>query len=156
MKMENMQSNIIEAEPFVDGYLLYLMAQASAAVSAAFHRQIEEQGIPVWKWRILASLYPEKQLKVGQLAQKCLAKQPTLTRQLDRLCREGLTRRGAAKADRRGVVISLTQDGKMVAEKLISLAREHEADVLKDYSEGQIETLKSMLEELRFRASEPR
>ena len=49
--------------------------------------------MPVWKWRVLASLYPDKALNVGDLARACLTKQPTLTRQLDRLCAAGLTER---------------------------------------------------------------
>ncbi len=150
MQKKNMKSNISTGEhdhdaPFVDDYLLYLMAQASNAISTAFHQQLADQGISVPKWRILASLSPDQTLNVGDLARRCLMKQPTLTRQLDRLCAAGLTHRTHAETDRRGVLISLTPKGQAQAQDLIALAQEHEAMVFKDYGQAQTETLKSVL-----------
>ena len=65
---------------FVDRYLLYLMAQASHRISAEFHNRLTAEGVAVPTWRILASLYPDATLSVGQLARACLTKQSTMTR----------------------------------------------------------------------------
>ncbi|MEM7438212.1 MAG: MarR family transcriptional regulator [Pseudomonadota bacterium] len=136
----------------MDTYLLYLMAQASAAVSQTFHDTLERQGIPVSKWRILASLFPDKKLNVGQLARRCLAKQPTLTRQLDKTCADGLTMRLTEDGDRRGVLICLTAEGRAVAADLVTKAREHEALVMADYSLEDVARLKETLIQLANRA----
>ncbi|MEL6523340.1 MAG: MarR family transcriptional regulator [Pseudomonadota bacterium] len=153
--MEKMQSNIIAPEDeagFVDGYLLYIMAQASAAVSQAFHAQLAEMGVSVATWRILASLYPDGALNVGELASRCLTKQPTLTRQLDRLCAEGWVSRENASDDRRGVIVKLTPEGFKRVSHYVRLAKDHEAKVLADYSDAEVSTLKAMLKDLQQRA----
>ncbi|MEM6460672.1 MAG: MarR family winged helix-turn-helix transcriptional regulator [Pseudomonadota bacterium] len=141
-----------QAESFVDRYLLYIMAQASAAASSAFHGQLADMGVSVPKWRILASLYPDKSLNVGDLARKCLMKQPTLTRQLDRLCAEGLTERRHEDRDRRGVLVTLSAEGRARATRYVAMARQHESEILADYSAEEVAVLKDILIELAERA----
>ncbi|MEO1292627.1 MAG: MarR family transcriptional regulator, partial [Pseudomonadota bacterium] len=135
-------------DAFVDDYLLYLMAQASAAVSAEFHARLAKQGVSVATWRILASLYPNKTLNVGELARSCLAKQPTLTRQLDKLCAEGLTERQNEDRDRRGVLVRLTAEGQTAARRHVEAAKRHEAEVFSQLSPTSVAQLKSTLTEL--------
>lgn len=164
MKVKNMQKKIMKMniidrqrpenaadESFVDGYLLYMMAQASDAASSAFHAQLAAEGVPVATWRILACLYPDLGLNVGDLARRCLLKQPTLTRQLDRLCADGLTQRVHENRDRRGVLVSLTSKGLDKAKSLVTKASQHEAQILSAYSQSEIETFKTMLADLTAR-----
>ena len=164
MKVENMQKKNMKMDvtdrqdsvrdenvSFVDGYLLYMMAHASDAASSAFHAQLASQSVTVPTWRILACLYPDLGLNVGDLARRSLLKQPTLTRQLDRLCADGLTRRVHENRDRRGVLVSLTSKGLAKAEPLIAMARENEARVLSAYTPDQVQTFKSMLDDLTTR-----
>lgn len=155
MQMENMQSNIsTEAEaPFVEDYLLYVLAQASAAASAAFHAQLAEQGVSVGTWRILASLYPDRTRNVGELAKSCLTKQPTLTRQLDRLCAQGWTERAHQSEDRRGVIIRLTPEGQARSADYVAMAKAHERQVLSDYSDDEAAGLKEALRQLILRSA---
>lgn len=148
MQKKNMKSNVSiggDEIPFVDSYLLYILARASEALSREFHAQLADQGVSVPKWRVLASLYPNRSLKVGDLAKKCIMKQPTLTRQLDRLCSQGLTYRVHQKDDRRGVLVSLTEKGKEEAAQYVKLAKAHEARLLQAYSEEEVTKLKSAL-----------
>ena len=133
---------------FTDNYLLYLLAQASAAASEAFHAELTTQGVPVSTWRILASLYPDARLNVGTLARRCLLKQPTLTRTLDRLAADGIIRRLHAKDDRRAVLVELTGDGQRLAAEKVQLAQQHETRVLAGYSEAEVADLKSKLRAL--------
>lgn len=142
------------AEPeeiFTEDYLLYLLAQASSDASAQFHRNLAGQGIPVSKWRVLATLYPARQLTIGQLADHCLIKQSTLTRTIDRLEKSGEVKRRPSSDDRRKVLVELTQDGKSLAADLIEKAKTHESQILSSYSNVEITTLKEMLNMLRQR-----
>ena len=146
-------------QSFTEDYLLYLLAQASSDASAQFHGSLARSGIPVSKWRVLATLYPERQLTIGQLADHCLIKQSTLTRTIDRLEKSGEVRRLLSPDDRRKVMVGLTPGGKELAANLIVRAKEHETEILSSYSAAEIETLKEMLNMLRQRArrlSEPR
>ena len=137
---------------FTDDYLLYLLAQTSAAASEAFHTELEAEGVPITTWRILGSLYPDACLNVGTLARKCLMKQPTLTRTLDRLVDQGIVERRHADGDRRGVLVALTQAGQALARDKITKAKAHEARILGDYSDEDVADLKRRLRQLLVRA----
>ncbi len=115
---------------FTDDYLLYLMARASAALSDEFHAWLASRGVPVSTWRILASLHPDAALTIGELADRCLAKQPTMTRMVDRLARKGLVAREEDSEDRRRARVRLTEAGRAFAAPLVAEARAHEARVL--------------------------
>jgi DNA-binding MarR family transcriptional regulator len=133
---------------FVDHYLLYLMAQASHRISAEFHDQLAAEGVPVSTWRILASLYPDAALSVGQLAQACLTKQSTMTRQVDRLTEAGLLTRAHSATDRRRVSVSLTKKGASQAGRLVGLAEEHERRVLANFDPKKISGFKAVLAQM--------
>ena len=141
---------------FTEGYLLYLLAQASSDASAQFHSSLAREGIPVSRWRVLATLYPNRQLTIGQLADHCLIKQSTLTRTIDRLESSGDVKRLLSSDDRRKVLVGLTPDGKALAAELIAKAKAHETEILSSYSNLEITTLKEMLNTLRQRVRQPR
>lgn len=131
---------------FVDGYLLYLLARASAQASRQFHAQLPGKGVSVSDWRILAVLSgADAGVSVGELAARCLFKQPTLTRAVDRLERRGLVRRDVGDGDRRRVVVSLTGQGAALVSGLIEEARAHEAALLSGYTPEEAGTLRRVL-----------
>ena len=133
---------------FTDDYLLYLLAQASAAISASFHATLAQQGVAVSTWRILASLYPDEALTVSELAHSCMAKQPTMTRMIDRLAADDLVKRIAARDDRRRVRVTLTDAGRTMAAELVDAARTDEARALASYSKQEQAALKATLRAL--------
>ena len=148
VQKQNMKSNISgrdDTPSFVDGYLLYILAHASEALSREFHRELADLGVSVAKWRILASLYPDLTLNVGELARRCIMKQPTLTRQVDRLCAAGLTERVHAEDDRRGVLVSLTRAGRAEASRYVAMAKAHEGRLLSGHSDDDVARLKAAL-----------
>ena len=135
-------------ESFTDDYLLYILAHASDAASNAFHAELRAEGIQLTTWRIFGSLYPNLRLNVGALAKKCLMKQPTLTRTLDRLVEQGIVARTHSADDRRGVLVELTDQGRDLACDKIVKAQAHEAQILQDYTTDEIADLKRRLRRL--------
>lgn len=114
---------------FVDGYLPYLLARASHLISGEFHATLEQKRIPVMHWRVLCSLL-EAPMSVTELADIVIAKQPTMSKLLARMEKQGLIARESDPVDGRGVVVSLTSTGKRIAQPLVRLAKRHEASVL--------------------------
>ena len=84
-----------EDEPFIPGYLAYLLAHASFLFSGQFHARLRERGIPVATWRVLATLSDGDGMTVGELARIALANQPTMTKNIDKLEKAGLVERRA-------------------------------------------------------------
>ena len=78
---------------FVDGYLAYLLAQASQRISAEFHLQVKAAGLSVTEWRVLASLEGSPGETIGTLAVLAITKQPTLSKVVQRMEAEGLVAR---------------------------------------------------------------
>ncbi len=74
---------------FVDGYLAYLLAQASQRISAEFHLQVKAAGLSVTEWRVLASLEGSPGETIGTLAVLAITKQPTLSKVVQRMEAEG-------------------------------------------------------------------
>src|SRR5215203_1679934 len=104
---------------FIDDYLLYLLARASHLVSSEFHQELRHRGVGVPVWRVLASLVgSERGETVTGLAEVCLLQQPTMTKLLDRLVRDGLVRRSQDGRDRRVVRVGLTPRGETIAREL--------------------------------------
>ncbi|MGB0411466.1 MAG: MarR family winged helix-turn-helix transcriptional regulator [Pikeienuella sp.] len=134
---------------FTDDYLLFLLAQASAAASASFHNSLAQQGVAVSTWRILASLYPDDAMTISELAHSCMAKQPTMTRMIDRLAAEGIVVRVPAKTDKRRVLVRLTDAGREKAATLVAAAKIDESEALAGYTAEERATLKATLRRLQ-------
>lgn len=130
---------------FIDDYLLYLLARASHAVSAEFHEQLRRRGVSVPVWRVLASLVGGQGETVTGLAEICLLQQPTMTKLLDRMVRDGLVQRAQDSRDRRVVRVGLTPKGDQMVQDLVQAARQHEAEVLARHPQAEAADLKDLL-----------
>src|SRR5258706_6492826 len=133
---------------FIDDYLSYLLARASHLVSRQFHAQLKPRGLPVPVWRVLSSLSDGDGLPVTELAKVTLFKQPTLTKVIDRMSKQGLVERRASERDRRKVLIYITPKGRSQLGDLLERAKQHERDVLAGHNDGEVERLKGALHTL--------
>lgn len=138
---------------FIDDYLLYLLARASHQASRQFHQVIKAQGVPVPQWRVLATLNDGPRT-IGDLAEITLIQQPTLTKLIDRMAREGLVRRQPHSDDGRKVVVAIAGRGAALVRKLLPQAKRHETDVLAGYDGDEAATLKRILRTLIARTDE--
>jgi DNA-binding MarR family transcriptional regulator len=113
----------------VDGYLPYLLARASHLISGEFHATLARQRIPVMHWRVLCSLL-EAPMSVTELAKVVIAKQPTMSKLLARMEKQGLIVRESDPADRRSLTVRITPEGARLTQPLVRLAKRHEGSVL--------------------------
>ena len=134
---------------FVDDYLLALLARASHVISAEFHARLRGKGVAVGEWRVLATLSDgfggREGTTVGQLADICLMQQPTMTKLLDRMVRNGLVERRAHGEDRRQVLIVSTAKGQALVKELLTLARAHEAELIARHHAPEVQAIKNLL-----------
>lgn len=140
---------------FVEDYLLYLLARVSHVLSGEFHQQLRRRSVGVPVWRVLASLSGSRGETVTGLAEVCLLQQPTMTKLLDRMVRDGLVTRAQDARDRRVVRVALTSKGEALAEELIRAARQHEISVLARYPEMDSMRLKALLRSVLERETKP-
>lgn len=132
-----MSTQITASSPrFVDDYLLSLLARASHVVSSEFHARLRMRGVSVPVWRVLATLSGSTGETVSTLANACLLLQPTMTKVLDRMERDGLVRRRQDPEDRRLVRIHLTPRGEAMVAELLLAARQHESEIVARHPES--------------------
>jgi len=107
-----------------------LLARAAHAVVQGFAAELRRRGMSLPVWRVLAALSARPGETVTGLAEACLLQQPTMTKLLDRMVRDGLVTRAPDARDRRVVRVALTPEGEARAAELAVAAARYEAEVL--------------------------
>ena len=133
---------------FVDDYLGYLLGQANHALFKDFEAVVRTAGLSSLEWRVLATLSGQQPMPVGQLAQKVLSQQPTLTKLLQRLSVQDWVRLGSDTTDQRRTLVQITPTGQRKIAPLIRQARAHEEQVLQHLSAADMARLKDQLRQL--------
>lgn len=130
---------------FVDDFLSSLLIRASHSISSEFLKEIEKQKLAPTEWRVLATLSDGDGLTIGQLADIVIAKQPTVTKIIDRMALAGLVQRQTGEVDRRQTTIYTTDEGKEVVRDLLRKAKAAETASLRHFSDTEIDHLKGTL-----------
>jgi len=118
------------SDPLLDSYLPYLLQKADHLLSKRFHAFLQEAGVQVSEWRVLAVLADHGSLSVQQVADVALLFQPTASHACRRLENEGLLNRVEDNDDRRRKVLSLTDDGRELVDGFTDQAQAFEAEAL--------------------------
>lgn len=134
-----------QSSRFVDGYLSYLLSRAGHVVYREFHAVVHAAGLSTLEWRVLATLSDGDGLTIGDLAREVLAQQPTLTKLVQRMEKAGWVRRGTDPVDARRTLVFETAQGRAVVTHLLHEAKQHEAQLLRDFSRRDVATLKKVL-----------
>ena len=136
------------SERFVHHHLPYLLARASHALWRGFEPQVRAAGLNSLEWRILATLSDGPPLTVGELALEVLAKQPTLTKSLDRLAVQGWVERRADPMDARRSQVAILPAGRRRVRPLLAAATRHEAERLRALGVADAAPLRDALQVL--------
>ena len=140
---------------FVDDYFSYLLWQAAHGVAGQIRQEVRAAGIATPVWRALVALNDGVGQTVGDLAAAVSVLQPTMTKVIDRMERDGYVTRKTGRDDRRKTLIHITADGKKLIRDLLPVAKAHERALLSDYTDKEVATLKRMLRELIARSQKP-
>jgi DNA-binding MarR family transcriptional regulator len=142
-----MVSHVAE-ERFVEQYLPALLTQAAANLVGDFADQVRAAGLSVLEWRVLATLADGDHLPLGLLARRAATKQPTLTRLIDRLVKQGLVLRAPDALDRRQTLVCITRSGQVTVGRLIELAQEHQRSQRDRFGDARWRQLMDLLRDL--------
>jgi DNA-binding MarR family transcriptional regulator len=129
-----------------EGFLPDLLARASHALVRGFAEELRRRGTSLPVWRALAALHASPGLTVTGLAEACLLQQPTMTKLLDRMARDGLVARAPDARDGRVVRVALTPRGEARAAELVAAAARYEVEVLARHP--QAEAIRAVLRDI--------
>ena len=132
----------------INEYLAYLLAQADRQISRQLEAELRSEGVPLEQWRILKTLADGNGRSMGDLADTVLMNHPTLTKTVDRMVSSALVYRVADPADRRKVMIFLSDRGRALSERLDRLVADHQANLVESWGDEHTSQLKRLLEGL--------
>jgi len=142
-------------QPFYEEYLPFLLARAGHQVAGGFHRQLRKHDLSMLSWRVLAALSSRDDWTIGELCAASLAKQPTISKLIDRLEQQGMVARRSDPDDARRVLLSLTERGHRTIEPVLQDASAFNLSLLADYPPEELTALKRLLRDMitRYPAS---
>jgi flavin reductase (DIM6/NTAB) family NADH-FMN oxidoreductase RutF/DNA-binding MarR family transcriptional regulator len=135
-------------QPFYEEYLPYLLARAGHQVALGFHRQLRLHGLNMLSWRVLAALSTRDDWTIGDLCAVCLAKQPTVSKLVDRLLQQRLVSRRDDPTDARRVLVSLTSTGRDRIAPVLQDAAAFNLSLLGRYPTDALTGMKTLLRDM--------
>lgn len=133
---------------FFEDYLSYLLARANFVIYKEFDVEVRAAGLSSLEWRVLATLADSDGLTIGEMASIVLAKQPTLTKLVDRMAASGLLEKHDDSNDLRRTLVFETAKGRKRVRPLLDKAKAHEQAALKPFAARDVEALKGILRSL--------
>ena len=107
-----------------------------------------EHQLETWEFDVLSALRragDPYELSPGQLLTRTLVTSGTMTNRIDRLTQRGLVRRRPDPDDRRGVLVTLTDDGRSLVDAALTDLLEHERAILAQLSAADQHRLAGLL-----------
>lgn len=136
-------------------YLPYRLSVTANAVSRLIARAYETRfGLRIPEWRLLAVLADEGPLSQQALCGRTVMDKVTVMRAARSLVRRGLLRRLPNRADRRSHLLALTTAGSRTYRRIVPLALQHEARLLRVIGRSQAAQLRQWLRLLESAAQD--
>ncbi|MDQ2689508.1 MAG: MarR family transcriptional regulator [Chloroflexota bacterium] len=131
--------------------VLSRVARLSRHLDRARRAAFQRSDLELWEWDVLSALRragEPYQLSPKQLLQQTLVSSGTMTNRIDRLVERGLVRRESDPGDRRGVLVILSDDGRVRVDAAITRLVDAEAMLLASLSRSDRERLAALLRKL--------
>ena len=109
------------AGPRLEDFLCFAVYSANLAFGRAYKPILEQLGLTYPQYIAIVALWEEDNQTVSSLGEKMFLESNTLTPMLKKLEAMGYVRRQRAAADERQVVVSLTDAGRRLREKGLSM-----------------------------------
>ena len=129
-------------------HVLSRVSRLARHLDIARRSAFASHGLETWEFDVLSALRrvgPPFQLTPGALLRATLVTSGTMTNRIDRLTEAGLVRREPDPRDRRGVLVTLTEEGKSRADAALADLLASERKLLAGLGEGQRAELAGML-----------
>ncbi|HZA98329.1 MAG TPA: MarR family transcriptional regulator [Gemmatimonadales bacterium] len=131
--------------------VINLMRTARVVEEDWAHYLKRTEGISVSQYNILRILRGArpKPVKISEVSERMITRDPDVTRLVDRLIKQGLVRRERDTQDRRVVLVEITGAGLALLSRLDEPAAESTEAAMAGLSPQQLRTLDTLLNEVR-------
>ncbi len=129
-------------------FVPYLIYRITSHLDRSLRRRLRRSGINISRWRVLAVLKDHGRLNMSQIVKETIIEQPTVSRIVDQLEREGLATRETCGVDSRFVQVRLTRAGALAFKAIYPLATKHQNQALMGFEKEEIQQLIGYLERI--------
>jgi DNA-binding MarR family transcriptional regulator len=156
----SIQREIRQTRPFpsLQEQVTVNLIRTSAAVMEQWRAHLKKaEGLSASQYnilRILRGARPDS-LRVSEVAERMLTRDPDMTRLMDRLVRRGYLHRDRDVADRRVVRVGITRDGLTALNRLDGALETHVHASMAGLRPTQLKALDTLLNDLRAGISTP-
>jgi MarR family transcriptional regulator, organic hydroperoxide resistance regulator len=126
-------------------YVPYLLNRGAVRIADAFTDELRAFSITLPMWRVIAALWHDGPMRLGELAHLTSIEVSTLSRTVAGMEGRGLLTRNRSDADARAVRVELTAAGRALTERIIPLALAYERAGLQGFTPDEIDMLKRLL-----------
>ena len=134
---------------WLEKYVPYLIYRITNQLNKNLRKRLRPSGINIARWRVLSVLKDHGRMKIGQIVNRTIIEQPTVSRIVDQLEREGLALRETCDEDLRFVQVVLSRAGEKAFSEFYPAAIEHQAQALQGFTTMEVRTLISFLERIQ-------
>jgi DNA-binding MarR family transcriptional regulator len=138
-----------KGDQWLGKFVPYLIYRITSQHNRLLRKRLRRSGINIARWRVLAVLRDNGRMNISQIVERTIIEQPTVSRIVDQLEREGLAFRESCDQDSRFVQVMLTEAGEKAFREIYPVATRHQEQGLKDFSQQEIETLIGFLERIQ-------
>lgn len=143
----------VNKELILEDFLPYRLAILSHTVSSLIARVYDKRfGLTIPEWRVIAIVGRFPGLSAVEVAERTMLDKVAVSRAVTKLIKAGRIDREFADADRRRSILTLSEEGRKVHDKVAPLAMEMEADLLHGLDDEQVAILNIIIERLLARA----
>lgn len=138
-----------DGDKWLRTFVPYLLYRISNQLDQRLRIRLRKSGVNHARWRVLAVLRAYGKLRLGQIVDLTAMEQPSVSRVVSQLEREGLARRKPSKVDSRVVYVNLTTAGDKAFQEIYPTARRHQKRALAGFSDKEIERLTNYLRRIQ-------
>ncbi len=131
----------------LDESIGYIIECTEQCLKRELRKSFQAHGFDVtpYQWTVLYRLWEQEGLTQAEIAERTFKDKPTITRMVDVLEKKGFVVRRNDENDRRVYKIYLTEDGKMLKQKLVPVVEAHIAKALQEIAPDAVESAKQLL-----------
>ena len=145
-KVSDPQQIQLILEQFIPYRLSILTNIISSSLSDTYKEKFQ---LSITEWRILAVLGEYPGVSADEVSTKTQMEKSSLSRAIAKLIRRKLIQREFSQIDQRRSILTLTESGLSIYNKVVPLAVEFERQLLKCFSGSEYEQFSKLLERYR-------
>ena len=145
-KVSDPQQIQLILEQFIPYRLSILTNIISSSLSETYKEKFQ---LSITEWRILAVLGEYPGVSADEVSTKTQMEKSSLSRAIAKLIRRKLIQREFSQIDQRRSILTLTESGLSIYNKVVPLAVEFERQLLKCFSGSEYEQFSKLLERYR-------